>query len=123
MIKIFFITFFIAELIIAFAVIFKIHKFNKKVNELNEEVLMMKEKLKLFFPNLRLVLKSLNEWISIFKNFLKKKKDECLLKFSKTSLAYTVLAILKGRYKKMFLGYQIGKEFFEGLREGLYEPI
>jgi len=117
MIKIFFATFFIAELIIAIAVIVKIRQLDKCVNSLNHLISINQ-------PKLRTVLKDFKwavvEFINDFKKIrvlIQQKKEEYLLRILKTSLIYGCIFLMKGKYKKSIMAYQFISEIYSGLSE------
>ena len=118
MFKIFFATFFIAELIIAFAVILKIYRFNKLVNITNKAVLSSQNSIKIIFHDLRFTFEEFNKAIVDFRAFVHKKKEEYIMRMLKTSLVYGSILCLKGKYKKTVMAYQIFKEIYEGVVEG-----
>lgn len=117
MLKIFFITFFIAELIIAIAVIFKIYNFDKYVNKLNDLVAGNQNKIKMGFMDIRLFLDDFSNTVTKFKVLISNKRKEYLAKIIETTIIYASLFFLKGKYKKMILTCQIAKEIFEGIQE------
>ncbi len=114
---IFFIVIFIAELIIAAAVIVNICKFNVFVNRLNDKFSGHKAKIRYHFVDMRLELQKINTLILSLILLIKEKKEEYMLKTAKTFLIYTSLFMLRGRYKHTLLAYQIGKEIYEGINE------
>lgn len=120
MIKIFFITFFIAELIIALNIILRIYKINKCVNNFNNSILQNQITIQTVFSDIRFVLKEFNVGFAKLKEIIKQKQQEYSFRFLKTSIIYLAIFILRGKwlkYKKMILAYQIIKEVYEGYRE------
>lgn len=117
MIKIFFITFFIAELIIALTLISKIYKLDKCVNSLNNLVLANQEQVRTLFVDFRLLFEYFNKSINKIKAIIVQKREEYILKAMKTALIYGGFFLLKGKYKKTILAYQVIKEFYEGFQE------
>ncbi len=117
MIKLFFITFFIAELIIVTAIIIKIYKFNKQVVRLNKKILRIKENVKDIFIITREVLGFFNESIDKIKKYIKQKKDEYLIILSKKILLIIGFLSLKGKYKKMYFVYEFGKDIYRELKQ------
>lgn len=117
MIKLFFITFFIAELIIAMAVIIKIYQFNKYVNDLNSIVLSSQEPLRTLFVDFRVLFEYFNINFNKLRELITQKREEYILKVLKTTIFYTVFFFLKGKYKKAILAYQVFKEIFDGIKE------
>lgn len=117
MIKIFFITFFIAELIIAITAILKIMQLDKGIVNLNQEILANRSKIGVCFCDLRLLLENFTSDLESFKSIMKQKRQEYLLKFLKTGLVYYGAFISKGKAKKMLITYQLGKEIYEALNE------
>lgn len=120
MIKIFFATFFIAELIIAFSLILKIYKLDKCVNNFNDSVSKNKIKLQTVFSDIRFLFKEFNIGFIKLKEIIKQKQQEYSLRFLKTSIIYLSIFLLRGRwlkYKKIILAYQVIKEVYEGYKE------
>lgn len=117
MINIFIAIIFIAELIIAFALVLNIYKLNLYVLELNNSVSTFKSTIKSDFRYFRFLLRLTNNKVRKFSTFVKRTQDEYILKVLKTTLIYTSLLALKGRYRRIVLGYQIGREIFEGIQE------
>lgn len=114
MIKIFFITFFTAELIIAMAIILKIYQLDKAVNHWNKLIFVNKTKIRIGFMDLRFLIEEFNNSFVRFKEFIKQKKEEYLFKSLKTGIIYGSIFLLKGKYKKSILAYQVIKEIYEG---------
>lgn len=117
MIKIFFATFFIAELIIAIAIISKIYQLDKCVNKLNKLVVANKEQVRILFVDFRLLFEYFNKSITRIKEVIAQKRQEYLISALKTSIIYGSLFFLKGKYKKTVLAYQLIREFYEGFKE------
>lgn len=116
MFKIFFITFFIAELIIALAVILKIYSFNKYINNLNDKVSASKKDIKYAFMEARVVFKRINRIVLKLKEIIKQKREEYLLRILKTSVIYGFI-LLNKKYRRMIFTYQIFKEVYAGIQE------
>ncbi len=117
MFKVFFATFFIAELIIALAVILRIYKLNKYVNSLNDSVLLFQNKIKTGFVETRLFFKEFNESILKLKEFILEKQEEYIIKITKKLLIYSCLLFLRGKCRNTLLAYHIGREIYEGINE------
>lgn len=117
MIKIFFATFFIAELIIATAIILKIYQFNNYINQCNTLVLANQGKIQEYFAIFRLLIKYFANNLIKINEIIKLKRQEYLLKFIETSVMYGGILLLKGKYKKTVLAYQLIKEIYEGFQE------
>lgn len=117
MLKIFFVTFFLAELIIAFAVILKIYKFNKKVNKWNNLVSRNKQKIKVALSDFRVAMEEFSSTLKKIREFISLKRQEYLLKVLKTILPYVCFFMLKSKYKKGVLAYQVIKEIYDGYQE------
>ena len=117
MIKIFFATFFIAELIIALAIILKIYKFNKCVNNWNNIVLANQNKIRVGLCDLRQLMEDFSNGVLWLKGLIRRKKQEYIIKILKNSLIYGGFFLLKGKYKKRILAYQLVKEIYEGIKE------
>lgn len=117
MIKIFFTTFFMAELIIAASVIIKICQFNRCVNKWNNLILSNKELLRNGLIDFCLLLEDFSTNVVKIKKALQQKSNEYLTNFLKTSVIYCGIFILRGKYKKAALAYQLVKEIYEGISE------
>lgn len=117
MFKIFFITFFISELIITLTVILKLYELNKCVNSCNDLVLFYRDKIRTCFGDIRLIIEDFNKNFTNVKQIIKKKREEYFYRVLKTSLIYLSILLLKGKYKKTVLAYQAIKEIYEGITE------
>lgn len=117
MIKILFATFFIAELIIAFTVISKIHNLNKCVNNLNASILVNRYKIKMRINDFRLFIEDFVKNLGILSHFVRKKRREYFVSFLKNVTIYMSIFFLKGKYKKTILAYQLASEIYEGWKE------
>lgn len=117
MIKIFIAVVFIAELIITMAIIKKIVVFNTKINVYNDLLLRNKNLIPLLMQDIRIFLTKFNELIARVQEYFRQKKEEYTLKFLKTILIYTGVFLLKGKYKKALLAYQVIMEAYEGFSE------
>ena len=117
MLKIFFIIFFLAELIIAFAVVLKLYQFDKCVNNLNKLVLLNQNKIDSWLEDFGILLRTFTKNLLEIKLVLIRKRDEYMLNFLKTSFIYSALFLLKGKYKKSVLTFQLVKEIYEGITE------
>ncbi len=117
MIKMFFLTFFVAELIIALALIIKIRSADKFVLKLNKQLSYSKGLILPCFSDIRTYILDISSDINDFKLFVLKKRDEYTLNFAKTLLSYSLIFALKGKYKKTFIAYQLAKEIYEGCLE------
>ncbi len=115
--KIFFVTFFIAELIIAIAVISRILYFDRIVNKLNAEVLRIQSEIAMGFDCMRGILEAINCAIFEFKAYIVRKKREYLITVAKKTLFYGGFLMLKGKYKKSIIAYQVLKEIYAGYKE------
>jgi hypothetical protein len=119
MIKIFFAVFFIAEMIIALAVILKIYQFDKKAIALNKAVLKSQINIRIIFHDIKSLLEDFNIGLLKLKELIRLKKEEYLIKISKRILIFIGFLSLKGKYKNMFFAYHVGKEIYEGFVGGL----
>ena len=117
MIKIFFATFFIAELIIAVAVIIKIRQLDKCVNSLNALVSQNKYKIGEGIRDFKWMLAEFVQGFNQLKSLLKRKREEYFLRVLKTSLIYACIFMLKGKYKKSVMAYQFVSEIYSGFSE------
>lgn len=117
MIKIFFITFFGAELIIATAIIMKIIQFDLRVNKWNDFVLTNRIKLDLAFVDSRLVLRTFTNNIIYFKRAFFRKRQEYLIGLAKSAFVYFSLLFAKGKYRNAVFAYQLIKEICCELNE------
>jgi hypothetical protein len=117
MIKLFFATFFIAELIIALAVITKIRQFDKCVNSLNALVSDNKHKIRDGLKDFKWLLVDCVNSFNKMKSHIQRKKEEYLFSAMKTSLIYASIFLLKGKYKKSIIAYQFLSEVYSGFKE------
>lgn len=117
MFKIFFTVFFISEIIIASAIISKLVYLRKRVNYFNDDVLSFQRNITPFFIDIRLFLEDIVQGISNIKNYIVKKRREYALKALNSAIVYLVLLLLKGKYKKTFLTFLLGKDILEGIFE------
>lgn len=117
MIKLFFITFFMAEMIIATAIILKIYKLNKRVNCLNNFILSSQNDLKEIFCDVRFLLQTFNKGVIQIKEAIKQKKEEYLLTLAKRLIIFLSFLSLSGKYKKILLAYEIGREIYQEFQE------
>lgn len=117
MVKIFFVTFFIAELIIAVSVIFRIYQFDRCVNNLNRSILANQNKIRLGFIDFRLFMEEFTNGIVKITEFIRQRRQEYFYNVLKTSLVYGCIFFMKGKYKKSVLAYQLIKEIYEGFQE------
>lgn len=115
--KLFFATFFIAELIIAFTIIFKIRQLNKAVNKLNQTVSKNKYKIAATIEDFRYLCFDINRKIKETKEYFHQKRNEYLIKASKTILIYLGILFFKGKYRRTILAYQLIKEIYAGIYE------
>lgn len=118
MFKLFFITFFIAELVITLWLITNIYAFDKKVRKWNEAVLASRGKIQIAFVDIRSILQEFKDGLAKLREFIEQKKEEYIFRFLKTTLMYGSIFMLRGKYKKAVLAYQMGKEIYEGFMEG-----
>lgn len=117
MYKLFFATFFIAELIIALSIINKLHKTDKCVIALNETVCANKEKIQSSFEDVRMFIATFNKEFAKFKELIRQKRHEYLYTILKTIVMYCGIFLLKGKYKKAVLAYQLATEIYESFIE------
>jgi len=117
MIKIFFVTFFIAELIIALATIIKIYQFDRCVNDYNKMVSANKNKIRSCFIDFRMIIEEFHSGLTELLEFIRVKREEYSIKVLKTSLIYGCIFLLRGKYKKSVVAYQLIREIYEGIKE------
>lgn len=117
MVKIFFTTFFMAEIIIAASVIIKIYQFDRCVNNWNNLVLTNKEQIGKGFVDVCLSLEDFSNNIGKIKEVIQQKRNEYLANFLKTTAIYCGIFMLRGKYKKAVIAYQLVKEIYEGISE------
>jgi hypothetical protein len=117
MIKIFFTTFFFAELIITLFIISKIYQVNKYANKLNKIILKNQIQTKLNFLKLRAVFLKSSKKVQKIKKNIKEKSQEYSLYIFKTLFTYLAILLIKGKYKKTLLVYQFIKEVSEIMLE------
>lgn len=117
MVKLFFITFFIAELIIAFSIIFKLYQWDKSVNRLNHLIAKNKIRIKFLFTDIRFVIEEFNKNFINLRILIKDRQQKYIMWVLKNTLIYSSVFLLRGKwrkYRKIILSYQIIKEFLEG---------
>ena|SRR5574344_576794 len=103
MIKIFIITFFILETVVALAIIFKLRDFDRKIILLEKEICSKQNGLRSFFFNLKTGLVNSNRTITIVKNAINRKREEIILGIIRQLVIFSGIFILKDKYKKKFL--------------------
>lgn len=117
MIKLFFLTFFIAELIIAFTVILKIYRLDKCVNALSAAVRANKFKIKTAISDVRFLIEDFTVMFNETKELIRRTKEAYMIKTAKNILVYVGILMLKGKYKKTALVYQLASEIYDGFVE------
>lgn len=117
MVKIFFVTFFLAELVIAIAVISKLLCADRYVKALDGAITLNRSKIKICFTDFRLLLVGFTSGLQALKETIQKKQDDYLFAIVKNSLIYSIILFSKGNLRKAILSYQLGKEIYEGLKE------
>lgn len=117
MIKLFFAIFFIAELIIAFAIIIRLYKLDRCVNSLNAKILSNRHKILFGMMEIREALERFVECFDRFRNIIRKKRREYTFRFIKTFVIYMSILLLKGKYKKTMFAYQLFTEIYAGITE------
>lgn len=117
MIKLFFAIIFLAELIIAWAVISYILRLDRFAVEFNEKLKLKACYFKPFFNDLRLAFIELNNGVIQLKSLVEKKREEYFINFVKNLLTYSLIFLLRGRYKKAFVSYLVAKEIYDGCLE------
>lgn len=113
MIKLFFITFFVAELIIALTVILKIYQFDRYVINCNKIVLGSKLKIRSGFFDLRYFMQEFNSEFKNIREIINRKKQQYMFNMLKSILIYGGFFMLKNKYKKAILAYQFVKEVYD----------
>lgn len=117
MIKLFFLTFFMAELIIASAIILKIHKINRKVNRLNQFFEGSKNDIIELFVDVRFLLKTFNDGVEQIRQYVQQKKQEYIIRITKKMVIFFGFLSLNNKYKKIILAYELGKEIYQEFKE------
>lgn len=117
MFKLFFLTFFIAELIIATAIILKIYKLDKSVNKLNKKVCENKPLIKELLVDIRDFIGIFRGKIETVKELIRRKKEEYMLNTLKHVLIYSSIILLKGKCKKAVMAYQFASEIYEAFED------
>ena len=107
MIKIFFITFFISELIIASAITFCILKLDKKVLNLEKSIASQQNALRSFFFDIKKFFKNFNETVSNVKQIIKQKQQKIALDLLKQMAIFCGIILLKDKYRKKFLIFNL----------------
>lgn len=108
---------FVAELIIASAIILNIYKLDTKVLAFSVAVEKYRLNVKNDLRYFRFIMRVTRNRMKKIKIAVKHKQEEYTLKVLKTMLIYISLFTLKGKYKKVLLGYQFGKEIIEAIQE------
>lgn len=93
-------TIFIAELIIAATLINFILKADRKVCELNNKVTELKPYIEDWLKSFKDVVYNLQNTVSSFFAFVKRKRDQFLTKLIISIVIYASLIFFKGRFKK-----------------------
>lgn len=111
-------TIFIAELIIALAIIHYIIKADKYVLELNDKVVDLQ-------PVIHKTLVAVNEFVITFGEkmenlfeFVQKKRNQYISRITKTLILYLLLFVFKGRCKRAAMlcqGLVLAKDYWDGL--------
>lgn len=117
MIKFFIILIFLAEVVLALAVIAKIVQADKFVVSFDKLISSKKGLISPVFISVREFLDELYIGVTEFTNLIKQKRQDYIFAFSKTMLSYSLILLLRGKYRKMFLTYQLAKEIYEGCLE------
>lgn len=117
MFKIFFVTFFMAELIIAIFIIVLICRFDRHVNNWNKLVISNKKQISNALTDLYLLFGEFVDNVFRIKEIIKQKRMEYLINFFKTVIVYCGIFMLRGKYKKAVIVYQLAKEIYEGISE------
>lgn len=117
MFKILFAIVFFAELVLAIAVITNICRFNKCVNNWNNIICANKMRVKNGLTDFYFLLQYFSKSVLKIKEVIQQKRNEYLSSFLKTAAIYCGIFILKGKYKKAVLAYQLVKEIYEGISE------
>lgn len=120
MITLFFITFFIAELIIFGAVTLKILEFNKFVNAFNSRVAFVNEHIRDEFFDFRVFVRSINFAVIRLSRVIREKRDEYIFSVVKNAVIYGGAFFLKGKWAnfgRLIAAYNIGKEVYEEIKE------
>ena len=119
MFKIFFIIIFIAELIIAVALIRKIWVFDKQVRAINDFLCVCKPDIESLLSSIRVLVAELFENIQEAKELIRQKKQEYIIKTVKNVIAYAAILFLRGKYKKPIIAYQFLSEIYEIIEEAV----
>lgn len=120
MITLFFITFFIAELIIFGAVILKVLEFNKLVNTFNLRVTFVNEHIRDEFFDFRVLVRAINFGVIRLSRIIREKRDEYIFSMVKNALVYGGAFFLKGKWAnfgRLIAAYNIGKEVYNEIKE------
>lgn len=117
MLKIFFITIFIAELIISVAIIVKIIEFNKYIKLLNKRVSYNRDVIQTLLIDIRLLMGLVTEYSTKLISIITRKRKEYLLGFIKNTIMYASFFLLKGKYQKAVLAFQVIKNICDGFEE------
>ena len=99
-------TIFIAELIIASALINLILKADKRVIQLNKDVLKIRPAVEDLLKAFKDAVYNLQNTVESFFTFVKKKRDQFLTKLVISIVMYASLIFFKGRFKKAAAVFQ-----------------
>ena len=104
-------TILIAELIIAFAIIFGIVSFDKKVNKLSAKIEESKPQLTEMLKNIRIESENLLKKVKDFCKFIEIQRERYIINLIKNILVFFLLIISKGKSKKFLSAVQLAISF------------
>ena len=78
---------------------------------------MNKYKIRTGFIDLRLILEDFCSEVVRINNIIRQKRHEYLYMFLKTVIVYFGIFIVRGKYKKAIIAYQLAREIYEGFAE------
>ncbi len=111
-------TIFIAELIIASTIISKIVQADKWVCKFNEKVSLCQPDIHKYALFIKDTVSCAKELVETVRTVIKKKQEEFRLRVIKTLIIYTLLLVMKSRFKKLatFCQYLVfAKDYWDGL--------
>ena len=112
----------IAELIIAVSIVSKIVDIDKKILVTNKNVTLSKINIITTIRDFRVILDDISEVFAGIFEYLERKRREYFYSTIKALSMMLLMFILKGKYKKMLLAYElisIGRETFMEIQKDL----
>lgn len=108
---------FIAELVIATALIVSIVKASRRVNSLNLKLMKSQYKVVIAINRIKSFVKYFSKFAEDIEKSLVKKQKMLVINTLKNIIFSTLFLILGKKYKKTVLAVQLGLVFYDGLRQ------